>query len=197
MTSPRPRLLAPFRFSLLPLLALTLSAATFLLAAESPPAKSAPAPATDAGAIRIRCGSAEAHTDEAGVTWLPGQGFADGEMMDRPGTAIGNTKTPSLYGGEHFAMSSFSRRVPHGRYLVKLHFAITYEGIGQPGQVVFSLNVEGTELKDFDIWKKAGGPARAYVESVPVTVTDGQLDILFTTQSENPTISAIEIIPAK
>lgn len=195
MPSSRPRLISPLRIFL------TLAiAATALLAADGPPPKSAPtspAPSADTGAIRIRCGSSSAHTDETGVAWLPDEGFPDGDMMDRPGLAIGNTKTPSVYWTEHFGMSSFTRKVPNGTYLVKLHFAITYEGIGEAGQCLFTFDVEGTEFKDFDIWKKAGGPLRAHVESVRVKVTDGQLDIVFTAQRENPTISAIEIIPAK
>jgi len=43
---------------------------------------------------------------------------------------------------------------------------------------------------------KAGGPRKAYVETVGVDVTSGQLDITFTSNVENPQINAIEIIPA-
>jgi enterochelin esterase-like enzyme len=81
--------------------------------------------------------------------------------------------------------------------VVKLHFCETYEGITGPGERVFSFDVEGTAFKDFDVWKKAGGFARAYVESVPVEVTDGRLDIKFTPNIENPQINAIEILPAE
>jgi len=62
---------------------------------------------------------------------------------------------------------------------------------------VFSFDVEGKTFKDFDVWVKAGGAARAYVETVPVNVTDGQLDIKFTPQIENPQINGIEIIPVQ
>ena len=43
---------------------------------------------------------------------------------------------------------------------------------------------------------KAGGPQRAYIETVPVEVTDGKLDITFTSNVENPEINGIEILPA-
>jgi hypothetical protein len=92
-------------------------------------------------------------------------------------------------------MTSFTYPVRNGKYLVKLHFAETYEGITEPGQRVFSFNVQGHEFKDMDIWVKAGGPMRAYVESVPVEVTDGKVRITFTPNVENPQINAIEIIP--
>ncbi len=92
-------------------------------------------------------------------------------------------------------MDSFSCEVPNGKYLVKLHFAETFEGISGEGQRVFSYKVQDREFKDFDVWKKAGGANRAYVETVPVEVTDGKLKITFTSNIENPQINAIEIAP--
>jgi hypothetical protein len=71
----------------------------------------------------------------------------------------------------------------------------TFEGITGPGQRVFSFNVQGHEFKDFDVWVKAGGPMKAYIETVPVEVTDGKLKVTFTPKVENPQICAIEIIP--
>ena len=163
-------------------------------AADAAPPK--PAPKAEIAAIRIRAGASAPHTDEAGVTWLADQGFADGDAMERPGLAIGKTATPSVYWTEHFGMTKFAQKVPNGKYTVRLHFAVTYEAISGAGQCVFSFNVEGKEFKDFDIWEKAGGDRRAHVETVEVTVADGQLDIAFTALFENPTISAIEIIPS-
>jgi hypothetical protein len=92
-------------------------------------------------------------------------------------------------------MTAFSRKIPNGKYLAKLYFAETYEGITGAGQRVFSFNVQGKEFKDFDIWAKAGGSKRAYIETVPVEVTDGEFRIVFTRQVENPAVNAIEIIP--
>jgi hypothetical protein len=92
-------------------------------------------------------------------------------------------------------MSAFSCEIPNGKYVAKLYFAETYAGITAPGQRVFSYNVMGHEFKDFDIWVKAGGPNRAYIETVPVEVTNGEFRIVFTAKVENPAIKAIEIIP--
>jgi hypothetical protein len=86
--------------------------------------------------------------------------------------------------------------VPNGKYLVKLHFCETFDGITAPGGRVFSFNVEGQEFKDFDIMVKAGGAQRAYIETVKVEVADGKLDITFTPKEENPEINGIEILPA-
>lgn len=109
--------------------------------------------------------------------------------------AITGTKDPELFLSERWGMTAFSHKVPNGKYLVKLYFAETYQGITAAGQRVFSFTVQDTEFKDFDIWEKAGGGRRAYIESVPVEVTDGAVRITFTQQVENPAIKAIEIIP--
>ncbi len=110
---------------------------------------------------------------------------------------IAETDDQELYLSEHYSMDSFSCKVPNGSYLAKLYFAETYNGISGSGQRVFSFNVQGKEFKDFDIWAKAGGPNRAYIESVPVEVTDGTFNIKFTPQIENPAIKAIELVPAE
>jgi outer membrane protein assembly factor BamB len=114
---------------------------------------------------------------------------------DAAAPAIAGTKDPGLFQSEHWGMSAFSREVPNGKYLAKLYFAETYDGITGPGQRVFTFNVQGKEFKDFDIWAKAGGPRRAYIESVPVDVTGGEFRITFTRQVKSPAIKAIEIIP--
>ena len=165
--------------------------------AVAPTATTAPAaPATLSLPLRIKAGTTEPFKDADGNTWLPEQGFADGDTVDRPDLQIENTKTPALYRSEHYSMSKFSVNVPNGKYTVKLHFCETFEGIEGPGQRVFSFNVMGHEFKDFDVWVKAGGPRKAYVETVNVDVTGGKLEINFTSNIENPQINGIEIIPA-
>jgi hypothetical protein len=136
--------------------------------------------------------------DSEGNTWLADQGFADGEVVTRDeDLQITNTTDPALYRTEHYDMTSFSENVPNGKYTVKLHFAETYEGISGPGDRVFSFNVGGQhEFKDFDVWVKAGGPQRAYIETVSnVDVTDGKLTITFTPNVQSPEINGIEILP--
>jgi len=108
---------------------------------------------------------------------------------------VSGTREPGLFVGEHWGMTAFSQKIPNGNYLVKLYFAESFQGITRPGQRVFSFNVQGKEFKDFDIWAKAEGFRKAYIESVPVTVSDGELRITFTRQVENPLVNAIEIIP--
>lgn len=147
-------------------------------------------------AVRIRAGHAAPFKDSNGNVWLPEQGFEGGDVVERDGNlAIAGTKDPGLFASEHYSMEAFTCKLPNGKYLARLYFAETYEGIGGPGERVFSFNVHGRELKNFDVWAKAGGPFRAYVESVPVEVTNGVFRITFTAQVENPQINAIEILP--
>jgi hypothetical protein len=165
--------------------------------AAAPVAPVVAAPATPTAAIRIDAGATAPYTDSNGNIWLPDQGFVDGDVVDRGGDVqIANTQDQAIYRTERYGMSSFSYKLPNGKYIVKLHFAETYEDITGAGQRVFSFNVAGHEFKDFDVWAKAGGAKRAYVETVNVDITDGKLDITFTTNIQSPQINGIEIIPA-
>ena len=55
-------------------------------------------------------------------------------------------------------MSGFSQTVVNGKYIVKLHFAETFEGVTDAGQRVFTVDVEGHKIKNLDVYAKAGGP---------------------------------------
>jgi hypothetical protein len=166
-----------------------------VIAPVAPKPVSAP-PMSAKAAVRIKAGVSSPITDSAGNVWLADQGFEGGDVIDRADIEIANTKTPEIYRAERYAMESFSQKLPNGKYQVKLHFAETFEGVTGPGERVFSFNVEGQEFKDFDVFKKAGGAQRAYVETVNVDIADGKLDIKFISNLENPEINGIEIIPA-
>jgi hypothetical protein len=155
----------------------------------------APAPAAMQSVVRIKAGSSAPFTDSSGNVWQAESGFDGGDVIEREGIAIANTTDAGLYRSEHYGMSSFSCAVPNGKYIAKLHFAETFDGITEAGQRVFSFNVQGHEFKDFDVYAKAGGPNRAHIESVPVEVTNGKFAIIFTSNIENPQINAIELVP--
>jgi len=173
--------------------------------AASAPAAAAPAPAPTPvpvadnqqqfTPIHINAGG-DGFKDNSGNVWLADQGFTEGDTVERPELTITNTTTPHIYQSEHYSMTRFTQPLPNGKYIVKLHFCETFEGITGPGERVFSFNVAGHEFKNFDVWVKAGGPQRAYVESVPVEITNGKLEITFTPNVENPQINGIEIYPA-
>ncbi|KAA6441234.1 hypothetical protein FEM33_03210, partial [Dyadobacter flavalbus] len=100
------------------------------------------------------------------------------------------------------ATISYSIPVPNGSYSVILHFAELY--FGAPGKVAggtgkrrFNVAIEGaSKLTNYDIYAKAGGAVRAVKETFPVSVTDGMMNINFTSGSVNqPLINAIEVVP--
>jgi hypothetical protein len=163
-----------------------------------PPAPAAPVVVAPVlSVIRINAGADANITDSDGNVWLADRGFEGGDISPRDADLkIENTKDAALYRSEHWGMSSFSQPLLNGKYVVKLHFAETWEGVSGPGERVFSFNVEGQEFRDFDVWVKAGGGQRAYIETVNVTVIDGKLDITFEPNVDNPEINGVEIMPA-
>jgi len=167
---------------------------TAAAAAATPAAPAATAVAVTPP-VRIKAGATEKMTDTEGNVWLPDQGSADGDTYEATDAAVTNTPDAALYRTERYSMTAYSFAVPNGKYTVKLLFAEVYSGISGPGDRVFSFNVQGHDFKDFDIWVKAGGFSKAYVESVDVEVTDGKLNITFTPKVENPKINGIEILP--
>jgi outer membrane murein-binding lipoprotein Lpp len=174
------------------------AAASQTMAAAPAPAAAAPAPApaiSTAGAIRIHAGSPTPFTDPDGNVWLPDQGFDGGETVDRGAINVAGTSNPGIYRTEHYSMNSFTRSVPNGKYVVKLHFAETYDGISSPGERVFSVNVNGHAINDIDLLVVAPGAMHAHVETVPVEVTDGKILITFSAKANNSEINGIEIIP--
>ena len=166
------------------------------VATTASPAMAAAPTTTALPTIRIKAGTTDGIKDSHGHTWLPDQGFSEGDVTDRPGIKIDGTDDQEIYQSERYSMTKFSQALPNGKYTVKLHFCETYDGITGPGQRVFSFNVAGHEFKDFDVWAKAGGMQKAYIETVPVDITNGKLEITFTANVENPQINGIEIIPA-
>lgn len=145
--------------------------------------------------IRVKAGAAAPMKDKAGHIWQADTGFADGEVVDRGAIQVAGTTDPSLFQTEHYGMTRFAQTLPNGKYTVKLYFAETYDGITTAGERVFSVNVEGKELKDIDVFKEAGGLNKALVKTVDVEVKDSKLDITFTPTAQSAEINAIEIIP--
>jgi hypothetical protein len=144
--------------SLLPLAPLRAGLVALLLSlAPALPAS----PGAAAGTIRVIAGLMVPLTDETGARWLPSGDFPDGEAVDRPELRIANTDIPSVYRSERYGMTRFVRKIPNGNYVVKLHFAVTYEAIVGPGQCVFTFDVEG--LRSFrEGRRRPEGPRRVH-----------------------------------
>ncbi|WP_425397843.1 malectin domain-containing carbohydrate-binding protein [Aeoliella sp.] len=78
-------------------------------------------------------------------------------------------------------------------YEVRLYFADTYTGTFGVGKRVFDVAIDGNiVLDDYDIYAKVGGYA-GVMESF-VIQSDGNIDIDFFHENQNPTIKGIEIL---
>jgi len=112
-------------------------------------------------------------------------------------TAIAGTTDQALYQAERYGQQfAYALPVPNGTYTVVLHFAETYWQL--VGQRVFNVSLEKALVLDhYDITEKVG-PFTATTETFPVTVTDGVLNIDFTSAIaggvDNPKISALEVL---
>jgi hypothetical protein len=164
----------------------------------------APAPAANLPTIRIKAGSDQPLKDSKGVEWAADTGSEGGMTIDRPDLKVTGTDKPEIYRSERYSMERYSIKVPDGKYLLKLHFSEDFDGITDPTGRVFNYTIKDgdaakgktiKEVKDFSPWKAAGAQFKAYVDSVPVTVTNGQITIVFTPKTENPQINAIEVLP--
>jgi hypothetical protein len=154
--------------------------------------------------IRVKAGIDEPMTDSQGVKWAADTGYDEGTEVNREDLQITGTKTPELYRSERYSMNSYSFKVPNGNYTVKLHFSEDYDGIGGPTDRLFTYAVKDgdaktgktlKEVKEFSPWKASGDHFKAYVDTVPVNVSQGAITVTFTPEVENPQINAIEIVP--
>ena len=66
--------------------------------AAMPASGTAAKAASTAATIRIKAGSSEPFKDSEGNTWLPDQGFVEGDTTERPDLQIANTKNPGILG---------------------------------------------------------------------------------------------------
>lgn len=102
---------------------------------------------------------------------------------------------PEVYRSEHYGMERYSLPVKAGTYIVRLHFAETYDCNYQLGGRSFGVKINGAEvLSDFDPYRAAGGFAcPTVVEYAGCTATD-RIDIEFTI---NGMISGIEVFSTR
>ena len=116
---------------------------------------------------------------------------------------IAGTTDDAIYQTERYSTTdygsfSYDLPVPNGKYKVILHFAEIYWT--NPAQRRFDVSIENKKvLDDYDMVERAG-PLTAIVEKFAVTVTDGWLDINFSSALnegglDRPKVSAIEVLP--
>lgn len=147
---------------------------------------------------RINAGANADMTDANGDVWLSDRGFYWGYPARYSETIhYDSDGYPELLRTERFAMAGYGFAVPSGDYIVKLHFAESWEPAAGTGQRVFGVRINSETLPDMDIYAEAAGLFKHIVRTVPIRVTDGRLEIVFTQKIGLPKIDGIEIIPKK
>ncbi|WP_198664701.1 malectin domain-containing carbohydrate-binding protein [Halorubrum sp. 48-1-W] len=128
-----------------------------------------------------------------------GTTFTTGEAGTPSDPEISNTDDDELYYTERYGNFSYDTPLEDGDYEVTLHFAEIYQGVandGGEGDRLFDVSIEGQQVLDsYDIYAEAGGPHAAIQETFTAEVTDGELNVEFTTVEDNAKVSAIEVEP--
>ena len=149
--------------------------------------------------LRVNVGSASSFVDTEGNTWAADFGYNTG-YSEATTNAISGTTYAAIYQTRRIDRSTgaelkYQFTVPNGNYEVRLHFAEVWSGAYATGIRVFDVSLESLlSLDNLDIFSEVGANA-ALVKSIPVSVTDGQLNIDFQRVAQNPNLSGIEVFP--
>lgn len=152
---------------------------------------------------RFNCGGGEVIFNDRAFeadNYFGGQG----KTYTNPNVSqINNTEFDQIYFSERSAKSSqgsFLYFIPitNGTYTLNLHFAEIYWGAtgggpGGSGRRVFDIFVEGQQvLTAFDINQEVGAMT-ALIKTFDITVSDEELNLVFSASIDQPKLSAIEI----
>ncbi|MCM0082099.1 fibronectin type III domain-containing protein [Geomonas sp. Red32] len=134
------------------------------------------------------------YTNSSGLTYSADTAFSGGTPGGTTATISGTTEGP-LYQSERYG-TSFSYNIPaaNGTYNVTLKFAESY--FTASGKRIFSVAVNGTTaVSNLDIYAKVGANA-AYDVTVPVSVTNGTINVVLTASVNNAEIRGIKVAAA-
>src|SRR5208283_2457691 len=143
------------------------------------------------GSFAVNAGGGQ-YSDQTGVGYQADTNYSGGSMASTT-AAITGTQDDVLYQTERFGNFSYNIPVANGNYTVTLKVAEIYWNAA--GKRIFNVSMQGQQvISNLDIFAKAGKNA-AYDVSIPVTVTNGMLNINFTPVIDNAKVSAIEVTP--
>ncbi len=150
--------------------------------------------------VRILAGSSS-YRDKKGDLWTGDRYSMGGQTIVRP-APIGGTPDPDLYRSERFGNFSYAIPMGPGRYTINLHFAEAWFGPdkptgGGPGSRLFDVYCNGVALlRNFDIYKTAGGPNHAVVKSFHGIGPNaqGKLSLSFVPVVNYASLNAIEVV---
>jgi hypothetical protein len=141
--------------------------------------------------IRLDVGSAVTFTDSGGNIWQADQFGSGGTLSSKP-NPIGNTVDDDLYRTYRYGNFNYAVPVANGTYDVYLEFIETWWTA--PGQRIFSVSAEGTtKIANLDLYSIAG-QFTAVERTFTVPVSDGVLNLSFTSTVDNAIVSGIVIV---
>ncbi len=149
--------------------------------------------------IRMVAGDASVR-DASSRLWMADQYFSGGQTIVRTAPVSG-TDRPELYHSERYGNFSYAIPVADGRYSITLHFSEAWFGKTKPGgggagSRAFDVYCNGAALlKNFDIFKSAGGGNRA-VERTFHGLTpnaQGKLLLSFVPVKNYALVNAVEV----
>jgi len=170
-----------------------------------------PAPAGRINPIRILAQN-NSYTDREGNIWSPDRYYLGGLLaLHLAHGPVKGTSDPGLYSSERYGNFSYAIPVPPGKYKVTLRMAETYWGIentypnapdqngspvGGADSRLFDVYCNGTTLlKNFNLYKDAGGPLQANDKTFHHLQPDaqGKLVLNFVPVRDYAVVNAIEV----
>jgi len=141
------------------------------------------------------------YVDKNGVHWLPDSFVRGGQLILRNEVPV-EAQDPDLYRGERYGNLTYVIPVPPGRYAVTLHFAETWWGPNKPagggvGSRRFDILCNGIALvRDFDLYKEAGGSDRPFTRTFHglQPSAQGKLSISMIPSRNYACINALEVV---
>jgi hypothetical protein len=143
-----------------------------------------------------------AYRDPRGVVWAPERHDLGGQLIVRPDLPPAAAVYPQIHKAERFGNFNYAIPVADGRYEVTLHFSERWFGPGKPagggeGSRVFDVVANGVcLLKNFDIFKEAGGPDRAISRTFHNLLPNaqGKIQLSFVPVTHYAAVNAVEIV---
>ena len=149
----------------------------------------APAPPVSNVVFAIYAGG-EWYKSRSGIVYKSDLDYSGGAVASTTAVITG-TPDPTLYQINRYGNFSYNIPLADGNYTVTLKFAETYWNIA--GQRIFNVSMQGTQvISNLDIFALVGENT-AYDVSIPVSVTNGILNINFSSIHNYACVSAIEI----
>ncbi len=159
----------------------------------TPTPTTTPTPTPTFSPIRLNTGTSVLDTQNN--TWSTDTAQNAGGETYTVNNTIANTANPKLFQSERYGQTlTYNFTVPNGSYNLNLNLSEIY--FTQAGERIFNVDINGTRvLSNFDILTQVA-PFTALTKSFPVTVTNGKIQIVFTTIKDNAKLASLEIVPA-